>query len=268
MKDAYSFDRDLASATLSYQAMFAAYQRIFGRLELRFRAVAADTGAIGGEISQEFHVLADTGEDALAFCPSSDYAANIELAEAVAPAGEREGAKSAMACVPTPDRTTCAEVAEYLGLPLASTVKSLVLATERVSEEAGQSGVDIWLLLLRGDHELNEVKAGKLEGLKAGFRFATAAEIESHFGCRPGFLGPIGLKAPVRVIADRTVAQMSDWVCGANQLDHHLTGVNWGRDLPEPDLVADLRNVVEGDPSPDGQGVIAIQRGIEVGHVF
>jgi prolyl-tRNA synthetase len=268
MKDAYSFDRDLASATLSYQAMFAAYHRIFQRLELRFRAVAADTGAIGGEISQEFHVLADTGEDALAFCPTSDYAANMELAEALAPVTERALPSQVMALAHTPDRATCAEVAEFLGFPLSSTVKSLVLASDSPAQEGSSGAVSLSLILLRGDHDLNEVKLGKLEGFKEGFRFATVAEIQEHFGCRPGFLGPINLKLPVRVIADRTVALMSDWVCGANEVDHHLTGVNWGRDLPEPDTVADLRNVQAGDLSPDGKGVIDIQRGIEVGHVF
>ena len=168
---------------------------------------------------------------------------------------------------PTPGKATCEDVAELLGVPLATTVKSLVLATDDVDERA-PAGVTVWLLLVRGDHALNEVKAGKLPGLKAGFRFATEAEILEHFGCKPGYLGPIGLLKPVKVIADRTVAHMADFICGANDADFHFTGVNWGRDLPAPDLVADLRNVVEGDPSPDGKGVLAIQRGIEVGHVF
>jgi len=268
MKDAYSFDRDLASARLSYQHMYDAYVRIFERLGLQFRAVAADTGAIGGDASHEFQVIADTGEDAIVYCPQSDYAANIELAEAVALATERAAPSQALAKTPTPGKSTCPDVAELLGLPLSRTVKSLVLATDEKNEAGEVVRSQVWLLLVRGDHDLNEVKASKVEGLKAGFRFATVAEIEAHFGCKPGYLGPIGLKQPVKVVADRTVANMSDFVCGANEADFHYTGVNWGRDLPEPDLVADIRNVVEGDPSPDGKGRLAIQRGIEVGHVF
>ncbi|MDP4299784.1 proline--tRNA ligase [Leptothrix discophora] len=268
MKDAYSFDRDPAGAARSYEAMFAAYKRIFDRFGLAYRAVAADTGAIGGDLSHEFQVIADTGEDAIIYCPTSDYAANIELAEAVAPAGGRAAPTQALAKTPTPGKATCADVAALLGLPLTQTVKSLVLATDALDEAGDIVKSTVWLLLVRGDHDLNEVKAGKVEGLKGGFRFATPAEIDEHFGCKPGYLGPIGLKKPVQVIVDRTVAAMSDFVCGANDVDHHYTGANWGRDLPEPDVVADLRNVVEGDPSPDGKGVLAIQRGIEVGHVF
>jgi prolyl-tRNA synthetase len=268
MKDAYSFDRDAASAAKSYDTMFAAYKRIFDRFGLTYRAVAADTGAIGGDLSHEFQVIAKTGEDAIIYCPTSDYAANIELAEAVAPAAPRGAASQPLTKTATPGKSTCADVAELLGLPLAQTVKSLVLATDELDERGDIKKTTVWLLLLRGDHDMNEVKVGKLPGLKAGFRFATVAEIEAHFGCKPGYLGPIGLKQAVQVVADRTVAQMSDFVCGANEVDFHLTGVNWGRDLPEPDLVADIRNVVVGDPSPDGQGVLAIERGIEVGHVF
>ncbi|MCV2369967.1 proline--tRNA ligase [Roseateles oligotrophus] len=268
MKDAYSFDRDVAAATVSYQGMFAAYQRIFDRFGLQYRAVAADTGAIGGELSHEFQVIADTGEDAIVYCPSSDYAANIELAEGVALLSERASASQALTKTATPGKSTCEDVAALLALPLTQTVKSLVLATDELNDKGEIIKSTIWLLLLRGDHDLNEVKAGKIEGLKAGFRFATVAEIEEHFGCKPGYLGPINLLKPVKVVADRTVALMSDFVCGANELDFHFTGANWGRDLPEPDMVADLRNVVAGDPSPDGQGVLAIQRGIEVGHVF
>ena len=268
MKDAYSFDRDPAAAAKSYQAMFDAYQRIFDRLGLQYRAVAADSGAIGGDLSHEFQVMADTGEDAIVYCPTSSYAANIELAEGVAPGAPRAAPGQTMAKLPTPGKSTCADVAALLGLPLAQTVKSLVLATDTLDDKGDIAKTTVWLLLLRGDHDLNEVKAGKVEGLKAGWRFATVAEIDDHFGCKPGYLGPIGLKKPVKLIADRTVAAMSDFVCGANEADFHLTGVNWGRDLPEPDAVADLRNVVAGDPSPDGQGVLAIQRGIEVGHVF
>lgn len=268
MKDAYSFDRDVESAGRSYENMYAAYCKIFDRLGLEYRAVAADTGAIGGDRSHEFQVIADTGEDAIVYCPTSDFAANIELAEAVALLAARAVPAQALAKTPTPGKSTCEDVAALLGLPLAQTVKSLVLATDELNEAGDVAKSQVWLLLVRGDHELNEVKAGKLEGLKAGFRFATVAEIEEHFGCKPGYLGPIGLKKPLKIVADRTVAHMSDFVCGANEADFHYTGVNWGRDLPEPDLVADIRNVVAGDPSPDGKGVLAIQRGIEVGHVF
>jgi len=268
MKDAYSFDRDAAGAAKSYDGMFAAYKRIFDRFGLQYRAVAADTGAIGGDLSHEFQVIADTGEDAIVYCPTSDYAANIELAEAVAPAAPRGPASQALVKTPTPGKSTCADVAALLGLPLTQTVKSLVLATDETDDAGEIVRSTVWLLLVRGDHDLNEVKAGKLPGLKAGWRFATATEIDEHFSCKPGYLGPIGLKKPLKVIADRTVAAMSDFVCGANEPDFHFTGANWGRDLPEPDLVADIRNVLAGDPSPDGQGVLAIQRGIEVGHVF
>ncbi len=268
MKDAYSFDRDVESAGRSYETMYGAYCKIFDRLGLQYRAVAADTGAIGGDRSHEFQVIADTGEDAIVYCPTSDFAANIELAEAVALLAARGAATQPLSKTPTPGKSTCADVAELLALPLAQTVKSLVLATDELDDKGDIKKSTVWLLLLRGDHDLNEVKAGKLEGLKAGFRFATVAEIEEHFGCKPGYLGPIGLKKPVKIVADRTVAHMADFVCGANEADFHYTGANWGRDLPEPDLVADIRNVVVGDPSPDGQGVLAIQRGIEVGHVF
>ena len=268
MKDAYSFDRDEASATRSYELMSRTYRTIFDRFGLQYRAVAADTGAIGGDMSQEFQVIAETGEDAIVYCPQSDYAANIEMAEGVAPKAPRAAPAVAMAKTPTPGKATCAEVAEWLGLPLQNTVKSLVLATDELNAEGDLVKVTVWLLLVRGDHSLNEIKASKVPGLKDGFRFATVAEIDSHFGCKPGYLGAIGRLKPVKVVADRSVAQMSDFVCGANQLDFHYTGVNWGRDLPEPDLVADIRNVLEGDESPDGKGVLAIQRGIEVGHVF
>ncbi|WP_298835454.1 proline--tRNA ligase [uncultured Piscinibacter sp.] len=268
MKDAYSFDRDVESAGRSYEQMYAAYVRIFERLGLTFRAVAADTGAIGGDRSHEFQVIAETGEDAIVYCPDSDYAANIELAEALAPKSPRGAASQPLRKTPTPGKATCEDVATLLGLPLQHTVKSLVLATDEHSAAGDVVRTTVWLLLVRGDHQLNEVKVGKLHGLNHGFRFATAAEIESHFGCKPGYLGPIGTVLPVKVVADRTVAAMSDFVCGANAADYHYTGVNWGRDLPEPDVVADIRNVVEGEPSPDGKGTLAIQRGIEVGHVF
>ena len=268
MKDAYSFDRDVESAGKSYEQMFAAYVRIFERMGLTFRAVAADTGAIGGDRSHEFQVIADTGEDAIVYCPTSDYAANIELAEALPLIAQRAAASAAMVKTSTPARSTCEDVAALLGVPLAKAVKSLVLATDEKNAAGDVLKTTVWLLLVRGDHSLNEIKAGKVPGLKGGFRFATGAEIDAHFGCKPGYLGPIGVTKPVKVVADRTVAAMSDFICGANEADFHYTGVNWGRDLPEPDLVADIRNVVAGDPSPDGKGVLAIQRGIEVGHVF
>jgi prolyl-tRNA synthetase len=268
MKDAYSFDRDSASALESYQVMFDAYKRIFDRFGLQYRAVAADTGAIGGDASHEFQVIADTGEDAIVYCPTSEYAANIELAEALPLLSTRAAPAQPMQKTPTPGKATCEDVAALLGVPLAQTVKSLVLATDELDDKGEVAKTTVWLLLVRGDHALNEVKAGKVPGLKEGFRFATVAEIEQHFGCKPGYLGPIGLNKPVKVVADRTVANMADFICGANEAHFHITGVNWGRDLPEPDVVADIRNVVAGDPSPDGQGVLAIQRGIEVGHVF
>ena len=268
MKDAYSFDRDLDAARLSYDAMFAAYVRIFDRMGLVFRPVAADNGSIGGIRSHEFQVIAETGEDAIVYSTGSDYAANIELAEAVAPATPRPAPSTALAKTPTPGKSTCEDVAALLGLPLAKTVKSLVLATEGEAVDGVPAAPTIWLLLVRGDHSLNEVKTGKLPGLDRGFRFATAAEIDSTFGCKPGYLGPIGTRRAPKLIVDRSVAQMSDFVCGANEEDFHYTGANWGRDLPEPELVADIRNAVVGDPSPDGKGTLQIQRGIEVGHVF
>jgi prolyl-tRNA synthetase len=268
MKDAYSFDRDLDAARLSYDRMYAAYGRIFSRMGLTFRAVAADNGSIGGIRSHEFQVIADTGEDAIVFSPESDYAANIELAEAIAPAAPRPASAEPLREMPTPGKATCEDVAALLGVPLARTVKSLVLATDPNDPAAASGGATVWLLLVRGDHSLNEVKVGKLPGLSEGFRFATAAEIDAHFGCKPGYLGPLGTRLPVRLVVDRSVAAMSDFVCGANRADFHYAGVNWGRDLPEPELVADIRNVVDGDPSPDGKGVLSIQRGIEVGHVF
>jgi prolyl-tRNA synthetase len=263
MKDAYSFDRDVAGAQKSYKVMFDAYMRIFERLGLTFRAVAADTGSIGGSQSHEFQVIADIGEDLIVYDPRSDYAANIELAPAPCLINERAAPGAPMQSVATPEATKCEMVAEMLKAPLSHTVKSIVLATEQDGKPA-----QIWLLLLRGDHELNEIKVGKVAGLNKGFRFATEAEIIEHFGCKPGYLGPVATKQPVRVVADLTVAKMHDFICGANQEGAHLTGVNWGRDLPEPSLVTDLRNVVEGDRAPDGKGTLAIQRGIEVGHVF
>ena len=256
MKDGYSFHSDFADLQREYRNMYATYGRIFSRLGLGFRAVAADTGAIGGTGSHEFHVLAESGEDAIAYCPDSDYAANVELAEALAPDTPRKGPTEAINKVATPGKTRCEEVAELLKLPLERTVKAIAVMHDG----------EFNLLLLRGDHSLNEVKASKLPQLSP-FRFATDAEIRQHLGCKPGYIGPVGIRG-VRVVSDRSVAAMSDFVCGANEEGFHLTGVNWGRDLGEPDLVADLRNVIEGDPSPDGKGALRIQRGIEVGHIF
>jgi prolyl-tRNA synthetase len=268
MKDAYSFDRDQVSAKQSYKIMADAYRKIFDRFGLSYRAVAADSGAIGGDLSEEFQVIAATGEDAIVYCPQSDYAANMEKAEALAPAQARPSAGKPQTLTPTPGKSTCEDVAALLGVPLSTTVKSLVLATDETDEQGNIKAAKVWLLLLRGDHDMNEVKVGKLPGLNVGFRFATLTEIDEHFGCKPGYLGPLNLKKPLNVVADREVAVMADWICGANQPDHHITGVNWGRDLPEPMMVADLRNVVDGDMSPDGKGALAIERGIEVGHVF
>ena len=267
MKDAYSFDRDQDSAKASYQVMAQAYRKIFDRFGLTYRAVAADSGAIGGDLSEEFQVIAATGEDAIVYCPGSDYAANMEKAQALEPQAPRAAAAQALTKTPTPGKSTCADVAELLAVPLQTTVKSLVLATDTRNEAGEVVKTQVWLLLLRGYHDMNEVKVGKLPGL-ADFRFATVPELEDHFGSKPGYLGPIGLKKPLKIVADRDVAVMADWICGANEADFHITGVNWARDLPEPDLVADIRNVVAGDASPDGQGVLAIERGIEVGHVF
>ncbi len=257
MKDAYSFDVDRDALMASYRGMYAAYERIFTRLGLRFRAVEADTGAIGGFASHEFQVLAESGEDAIAYSNGSDYAANVEQAEAIAPASQRAQPAERMQKVPTPGKSTCEDVAGLLGLPLARTVKCLLIhAQERVQ-----------MLLLRGDHMGNEVKIGKLPGIGA-WRWASEAEIVEATGCRPGYLGPVGIPAGMPLYVDRQVAVMSDFVCGANEADYHLRGVNFGRDCREPDAVADLRNVVDGDPSPDGNGTLAIVRGIEVGHVF
>ena len=268
MKDAYSFDRDAQAAKASYAAMAAAYRRIFDRFGLAYRAVAADSGAIGGDLSEEFQVMATTGEDAIVYCPNSDYSANMEKAEALAPSASSAVLTQSMRKTATPGRSTCADVAKFLDVPLQSTLKSLVLATEEVNAAGEISATRVWLLLLRGDHEMNEIKVGKLPGMEGGFRFASLPEIEAHFGCPPGYLGPVGMKLPVKVVADREVAVMKDWICGANEIDFHLTGVNWERDLPVPALVADLRNVQAGDLSPDGRGELMIERGIEIGHVF
>ena len=268
MKDAYSFDKDIASAKASYELMAQTYRRIFDRFGLKYRAVAADSGAIGGDLSEEFQVIAATGEDAIVYCPTSDYAANMEKAQALEPQIKRREAAKELKRVDTPTQSPCEEVAALLGVALKTTVKSLVLATDSTDEHGVVKGSVIWLLLIRGDHEMNEVKVGKLPGFENGFRFATNPEIQTHFGCKPGFLGPVDLKQPVKMIADLEVAVMSDWICGANEEGFHLSGVNWGRDLTEPTLIADIRNVVAGDLSPDGLGTLSIERGIEVGHVF
>jgi prolyl-tRNA synthetase len=252
MKDGYSFHADLESLEREYRNMHDTYTRIFTRLALRFRAVAADTGAIGGTGSHEFHVLADSGEDAIAFSRDSDYAANVELAEAVAP-GTRAAPKEDLKKLPTPGKTKCEEVAQLLKIDLRKTVKAVAV----MHDDA------LHLLLLRGDHDLNEIKTQKVIG---AFRFATEEEIEASLGSKAGYIGPVGAKN-VKVLADRRVALMSDFVCGANEEGYHLTGVNFGRDVAEPQ-VADLRNVVAGDPSPDGKGKLEIVRGIEVGHIF
>ena len=256
MKDAYSFHADKASLDATYKAMYDCYSRIFTRLGLKFRAVAADTGSIGGTGSHEFHVLADSGEDAIAYCPDSDYAANVELAEAVALAGGRPAAKEAMQKVRTPGVKTIAELCAFLKLPAERTVKAVVVD--------GADGSPV-LLMVRGDHELNLVKTGKLEQVKTPVQFSSAEAIRARFGADPGSLGPVGFKGVV--VADRAVAQMADFVVGANENDHHYAGANTGRDFPEP-VVADLRNVVAGDASPDGRGRLEILRGIEVGHIF
>ncbi len=257
MKDGYSFHASNEDLQREYQNMHDTYTRIFTRLGLSFRAVAADTGSIGGTGSHEFHVLADSGEDAIAFCADSNYAANVELAEGVAPALPRIGHTEQMKRVATPGKVRCEDVAELLGLPLTKTVKAIAVMHNE----------QFFLLLIRGDHTLNEIKAGKLPFLNP-FRFASDEEIERFLGCRPGYIGPVGIAQNIQIIADRTVAQMSDFVCGANEADFHLAGVNWGRDLREPNYVFDIRNVVEGDPSPDGMGSLSICRGIEVGHIF
>lgn len=261
MKDAYSFDRDVEGLKRSYALMFDAYVRIFQRMGLRFRAVAADNGAIGGSGSQEFHVIADTGEDAIVYCPNSDYAANLEAAESLALIAKRAVPKETIQKVSTPEQKRCEDVAHFLKIPLTQTVKSLVLAVDQDSGPA-----KLFMLLLRGDHELNEIKVNKVPGL-AAFRFASDEEIKTACHSPVGYLGPVGLSPAIQVLADRTVANMCDFVCGANESGYHLTGVNWGRDLPEP-VVADIRNAVVGDPSPDGKGALEICRGIEVGHVF
>jgi prolyl-tRNA synthetase len=257
MKDGYSFHASFDDLKREYQNMYETYTRIFTRLGLKFRAVAADTGSIGGTGSHEFHVLAESGEDTIAYNPDSDYAANVELAEGMAPDSPRPVPAAAMSKIATPGKTRCEDVAAFLSLPLEKTVKAVAVMHNE----------QFVLLLIRGDHTLNEIKTAKLPDM-APFRFATDAEVVEHLGCRPGYIGPVAVSSKIRVIADRTVAQMTDFVCGANEEGFHLTGVNWARDLPEPSHVADLRNVLAGDPSPDGKGRLALCKGIEVGHIF
>jgi prolyl-tRNA synthetase len=262
MKDAYSFHTDFASLEKTYQTMYQSYINVFNRLGLKFRAVKADTGAIGGDGSHEFHVLADSGEDGLAYCDTSDYAANVELAEALAAKASRTAAAETMREVETPKQTTCEDVAKLLGISIEQTVKAIAL----VAKDGTEKG-KFYLALLRGDHNLNEIKVGKLTGL-SDFRLATGDEIRDILSCPPGFIGPVNVSENVTIIADRTVANMSDFVCGANKPKYHFAGVNFARDLPEASLVADIRNVVEGDASPDGKGILSLCRGIEVGHIF
>lgn len=262
MKDAYSFHTDFASLEATYANMYQAYSNVFNRLGLKFRAVKADTGAIGGDGSHEFHVLADSGEDGLAYCDTSDYAANVELAEAIPSNTARGRATEALREIDTPKQTTCEDVAKLLGVAIEHTVKAIALIAK---DEAGHG--KFYLALLRGDNSLNEIKVGKLTGL-SDFRLATGDEIRDNLNCPPGFIGPVNVGENVTIIADRTVANMSDFICGANKPKLHLAGVNFARDLPEPSLVADIRNVVEGDVSPDGKGVLSLCRGIEVGHIF
>ncbi len=263
MKDGYSFHTSHADLQREYENMFSAYTRIFSRLGLKFRAVAADTGSIGGTGSHEFHVLADSGEDAIAFNPQSDYAANVELAEAIAPEAVRLADTESIAKIATPGKKSCEDVVAFLGLPITRSVKAIAVVP--TDDSAGKN--KFYLLLIRGDHTLNEIKAAKLQGLTQ-FRFASEVEIREHMGCEPGYIGPVGADDSVTIIADRSVAAMSDFICGANEAGYHLTGANWGRDLPEAKIVADIRNVVAGDPSPDGKGSLELCRGIEVGHIF
>jgi prolyl-tRNA synthetase len=268
MKDAYSFHTNHASLEETYQVMYDTYCRIFTRLGLDFRPVQADTGSIGGTGSHEFHVLASSGEDAIAFSDSSDYAANIEMAEALAPATPRQAPSHTLTEQHTPNQCACEDVANFFNVKTDRVVKTLaVIINAPLADNPEKTREELVLLLLRGDHSLNEIKAQKLAGF-TDFRLAHDHEIIAALGCKPGFIGPVNIPAHIRVIADRSVLNMSDFICGANKEDYHLTGVNFGRDLPEPTQVADLRDVVEGDPSPDGKGQLMIKRGIEVGHIF
>ncbi len=267
MKDGYSFHADYADLEREYRNMYDTYTRIFTRLGLKFRAVAADPGAIGGTGSHEFQVLADSGEDAIAYCPDSDYAANVELAEALDPPGDRPAPTEKMGKVATPGKTTCDDVAKLLGISIKKTVKAIAVIRTEVKFSSAEHGINVFtLVLLRGDHDLNELK---LQKIIENFRFARSEEIRSTLGCVPGYIGPVAIPPGIELIADRTVAGMSDFVCGANEEGYHLRGVNWGRDLTHRLFYPhDVRNVVAGDPSPDGKGRLEICRGIEVGHIF
>ncbi len=257
MKDAYSFHLDQDSLQETYNVMYQAYSNIFNHLGLKFRAVIADSGSIGGAVSHEFHVLADSGEDAIAFSTGSDYAANIEKAEAIMPSGSRGLATSDLQLIDTPNQHSIEEVSNFLAISSTQCLKTLIVK----GEEDG-----LVALLLRGDHELNKIKAEKIDGVASPLEFASEEDIKQACNCKPGSIGPLGLTIPI--IADRSVIVMSDFVCGANEDDKHYQGVNWERDLPAPDHIADIRTVVEGDPSPDGKGKITLARGIEVGHIF
>ena len=257
MKDAYSFHLDHESLQLTYDAMYQAYTNIFNYLGLKFRAVIADSGSIGGAVSHEFHVLADSGEDAIAFSTGSEYAANVEKAEAVAPAGSRNAATEPMTLIDTPNQHSIEEISGFLNVPATQCLKTLIVKGEEDMLVA---------LLLRGDHNLNDIKAIKIDGIASPLEFASDEQVLSACNCKPGSIGPIGLN--IKIIADHSVTLMSDFVCGANQDGKHYKGVNWERDLPIPDHITDLRMVVEGDPSPDGKGQITLARGIEVGHIF
>jgi len=258
MKDAYSFHLDQASLQETYEVMYRAYTNIFNQFGLKFRAVIADSGSIGGAVSHEFHVLADSGEDAIAFSDSSDYAANVEKAEAVMPTGERPEPSQTLALAETPNQHSIEEVSQFFAIPADQCLKTLIVK----GEEEGT----LVAFLLRGDHELNKIKAEKMAGVLSPLQLASEAEIIAACGCKPGSIGPIGLAMPI--IADRSTVLMADFVCGANSDGKHYQGVNWGRDLPLPARIEDIRMVVEGDPSPDGHGVITLARGIEVGHIF
>ncbi len=257
MKDAYSFHLDQASLQETYDVMYQAYSTIFNRFGLKFRAVIADSGSIGGAISHEFHVLADSGEDAIAFSTLSNYAANIEKAEALMPEGIRSPARTELTLIDTPNQHSIEDISRFLNIKSSQCLKTLIVKGEEDSLVA---------LLLRGDHELNKIKAEKIEGILSPLQFANDEEVLSACNCKAGSIGPIGLT--IKIIADRSVVLMSDFVCGANQDGKHYTGVNWERDLSVPKQIEDIRTVVEGDPSPDGQGTITLARGIEVGHIF
>jgi prolyl-tRNA synthetase len=265
MKDAYSFHADKSSLQDTYDVMHQTYCNIFDRIGLDYRPVMADTGSIGGSASHEFHVLAQSGEDDIAFSNASNYAANVELAEAIAPAGERPAPSQALQEVATPGQNTIAEVSEFLGIPATSNLKTLIVMGE--ADEDGKD--DLVVLVLRGDHSLNEIKAEKLPGVACPLKWADEARIEAELGAKVGSLGPVGIVGKLRVIADLSTRNMADMLCGANKTGFHYSGVNWGRDLDDSQVeFADLRNVVAGDPSPCGQGTLEIKRGIEVGHIF